>query len=146
MEKQKNTKIYLPQDFKNLKIETIKNEINKGKISISGMPYKFYKDAWTMLLYLCNRKYDKVVDLTPNSISINDDTLVWLNYSDILAELVKYYTGKDPFDIIMEQLISKSQTAKEKIKVLENFEKQILWKEVSYYSPKEVKGMRYLYE
>ena len=110
------------------------------------MPYNFYKDAWTMLLYLCNRKYDKVVDLTPNSISINNDTLVWLDYSDILAELVKYYTGKDPFDIIMEQLISKSQTAKEKIKVLENFEKQILWKEVSYYSPKEVKGMRYLYE
>lgn len=56
MEKQKNTKIYLPQDFKDLEIKTIKNEIDKGNISISGMPYNFYKDAWTILLYLCNRK------------------------------------------------------------------------------------------
>lgn len=150
MENQKNTKIYLPRDFKDLEIKTIKNEIDKRNISISGMPYNFYKDAWTILLYLCNRKSDKVVNLTPNSISINDETLTWLNYSDILAELVKYYTGNDPFDIIMEQVTSKLHTTDEKVKALQVLEQQIIWKKIveynPYYSPREVKAMRYLYE
>lgn len=58
--------IYLPRDFKNMNINYLIQELEKGNISISGQPASvpFLEDVWTYMLYLRSRNEDSpVVDL-----------------------------------------------------------------------------------
>lgn len=58
--------VYLPQDFKNMNINYLIEELNKGNISISGQPAPapFFTDAWTYILLLRARNEDApIVDL-----------------------------------------------------------------------------------
>ena len=58
---------YLPQDFKNMNINYLIEELNKGNISISGQPAPFLGDTWTYILFLRARNEDApIVDLFTN--------------------------------------------------------------------------------
>lgn len=79
------------------------------------------------------------------------EAMHWLDYSEVLSELVKYYTNKELIDVIIDQIINqmtsipkkikKLQELKEMEKVMINWYKKIM-AEKPYYSPEEIKQMR----
>ena len=56
--------VYKTTDFKRLDFDSLKDELEKGKISISGQPVPLTKNAWTYLPYLRARnKNADIIDL-----------------------------------------------------------------------------------
>ncbi len=134
--------IYLPNDFKYLDFDNLKDLISIGNISISGQPFNgFLDDCWSYLLYLRARNLDApIVDLftsggpckllTDAGCTFNtnerpalgllvkptiiggpcqkkftqDDILKWMEYNNVLEELVQYYTDKSLIDVIINQM------------------------------------------
>lgn len=180
--------VYLPQDFDKLDFNSLRDQIEKGYISISGQPITgFLKDAWTFLLYLRARNRDAdVVDLityggpckllTEVGCSLTEEerpslgllvkptkiggpcekkfepqiALDWIDHSEVLAELVTYYTDKDVIDVVVEQITAQMDTLAEKKQALEDFKAMekinFSWYHnvmvnKPYYTPEEVKRM-----
>lgn len=87
----------------------------------------------------CDKKYDSEL------------CLWWLNYSDVLSKLVKYYTNKEVKDVIIEQITEKIAEINKKldnsIELTEMEKVNIYWyREIlcgkPYYSQKEVQKIR----
>lgn len=144
--------IFLPQDFEKMTFNYLKNEIDKGYISIAGQPFNgFYNNGWSFLLYLRARNCDApIVDLITSGgpCSLLTDTgckldeehrptlgllvkptkvggpcekmfpqealMSWINYNDVLCQLIKHYTKKDVVDIIIEQTKEKNRSINNK--------------------------------
>lgn len=59
--------VYMPKDFESMEFSYLKNELEKGKISISGQATKIVNDMWTYIPYLRARNKDaNIVDLITN--------------------------------------------------------------------------------
>lgn len=190
--------IYLPNDFNKLDFHSLKKEINKGYISVSGQPFAgFAGDAWTFLLYLRARnegasEVDLITSggpcklLNENGCLLDEENrpslgllvkptkvggpcekmyasdlvLNWLDYDNVLAQLVRYYTHKDVIDVVVEEITAQMRIIKEKTAQMNIVEEKrqalqslspmeranLYWyhgimADKPYYTPKEVKRM-----
>lgn len=178
--------VYKPTDFKSLDFESLKIELEKGKISISGQPIPLTKHAWTFLPYLRARNKNAntvdlitnggpCINLTENGCTLSEeerpsygllakpakiggpcrgfdsgDAINWLDYSDVLDKLIKYYTNKEMIDIIVEeiskQIIESKKKCQKKISLSMMEKENINWYynimgNKEYYTPSEVKKM-----
>ena len=178
--------VYMPKDFESMEFSYLKNELEKGKISISGQVIKLFKNMWTYIPYLRARNKDaNIVDLITNggpcinltetgcSLSeekrptfgllvkptkiggpcekVNSDSADdWLDYSEVLEELVKYYTNKSIIDIIVDEIASQMIIINKKIKdniqlgPMEQINAYWYYKIMGnklYYTPEEVKKL-----
>lgn len=178
--------IYAPKDFNSVDFSYLKNELEKGKISISGQPTPIQGNLWTYIPYLRARnKNADIVDLITNGgpcINLNengctlpeekrptfgllvkptkiggpcekvnsDSAINWLDYSELLEELVKHYTNKHIIDIIVEEISRKMIVIKQKIEnnvrlsPIEVINADWYYKVMAnkpYYTPDEVKKM-----
>jgi hypothetical protein len=178
--------VYKPSDLKKMSFTYLKEQLNKGKISISGQVAPITKNTWTYLPYLRARNIDSnIVDLIPTGkpcinltntgcilaeeerpafgLSIKptiiggpcrnnsqDGFELWLEHSKVLEKLINYYTNKDMFNIIINELSKKIITIKYKQKnniklnsmeymVFEWYYKIVTNK--TYYEPEKVKRM-----
>lgn len=78
------------------------------------------------------------------------DAINWLDYSDVLDKLIKYYTNKEMIDIIVEeiskQIIESKKKCQKKISLSMMEKENINWYynimgNKEYYTPSEVKKM-----
>ena len=144
--------VYAPTDFKSMDFSYLKEEIEKGKISISGQASSFAGGMWTYIPYLRAKNNDaEIVDLItkggpcanltekgcslteeerptfgllvkptkiggPWKLENQEQALNWIDYSDVLEKLVKYYTNKEVIDVVVEEISKQIIEIKEKLK------------------------------
>lgn len=144
--------VYKPTDFKSMDFSYLKQELEKGKISVSGQATNIGGDAWTYIPYLRARnKNAGIVELVPTGgpcinltdtgcslieekrptygllvkptkiggpcekVNSDDAANNWLNYSEVLERLVKYYTNKEFIDFLVDEMSRKIVEIKKKM-------------------------------
>lgn len=178
--------VYKTTDFKSDDFSYLKEELEKGRISISGQAMPINKTSWTYIPYLRARNQNaNIVDLITNGgpcINLTDngcilsederpsygllvkpikiggpcdkisteDSINWLDYSEVLEQLIKYYTSEEMIDIIVDEISKQMIEIKKKIKnniPLNSMEKinanwyYNIMANKAYYTPDEYKKM-----